>query len=283
MSAKRRKYSYKRRAVIKSGYRRSSGKGRKFIKLFVFLCLLSLAFFLIYYGGKKLAHYIYSSESAAIKEIDVIGCKNVTKTEIKELLPFTIGDNILEINLSEAENKIMEVKPELKDISINRRWQKVRVKLYERTPEAFIVSGKNIMGVDFDDKPFPLRGFMSGMKIPTIVYSTAEQRADLLKFIKIFKPVCEDFLDNIAEIKYSGSGDIVFKTYDGAVIFWGDERPEHLAHKFDKLRKIYADASTKYKRIEHIDMTFYELGKAVVKPKTGEEPEPDALKTANNN
>lgn len=267
MSAKRRKYSYKRRVVIKPGYRRSSKKGRKLRKFFVYLFLFALLCFLIYIGGKKLVGYVYASETITVKEIDVQGCKNVTKTEIKELLPFKIGDNLLKIDLSDAENKIMEVKPELRDISIKRRWQKVRVKLYERTPEAFVLAGKDVLGVDFEDKPFPLRGFMSGMKIPTIIHRTEQERGEILKFIKIFKPVCDDFLDNIAEIKYSNSGDIIFTTYDGAVIYWGDERPEHMAHKFDKLQKIYADAVTKYKELDYIDMTFYGLGRAVVKPK----------------
>jgi cell division protein FtsQ len=265
MSAKR-KYSYRRRVVIKPGYARSAKKGIKFGKLFVRLCLLALLCFLVYAGGKKLVGYAYASESAIIKEIDVIGCKNVTKAEIKELLPFKVGDNILKINLSEAEDKIMEVKPELKGISINRRWQKVRVKLYERSPEAFVVSGKDVLGIDFEDKPFPLRGFMSGMKIPTIKYRNETERSSILKFIKIFKPVCDDFLDNIAEIKYSNSGDIVFTTYDGTVIYWGEERPEHMTRKFDKLLKIYADAATKYKEIELIDIGFYESGRAVVRP-----------------
>lgn len=281
MAAKRRKYSYKRKVVIKPGYRRSSKKGRKLGKFFVYLCLFAVVCFLIYFGCKKLVGYVYASESIAVKDIDVIGCKNVTKTEIKELLPFKIGDNILKINLSDAEDKIMAVKPELKDISINRRWQKVRVKLYERTPEAFIVSGKSVLGVDFEDTPFPLRGFMSGMKIPTITYKNEEDRGKILHFIKLFKPVCGDFLDNIAEIKYSNSGDVVFKTYDGTVIYWGDERPEYMAHKFDKFQKIYVDATAKHKEIEHIDMTFYDLGKAIVKPKveTVEEAPAKTVKT----
>jgi cell division protein FtsQ len=267
MSAKRRKYSsYRRRAVVNPGYRRPSKRGRKPVKLFVCLLLFALLCFLIYLGVQKLAGCVYAAESITVKEIDVLGCKNVTKTEIKELLPFKIGDNLLKIDLSEAENKIMEVKPELKDISINRRWQKVRVKLYERTPEAFVLSGREVLGVDFENKPFPLRGFMSGMKIPTIIHKTEEERGDILKFIKAFKPVCGDFLDNISEIKYSNSKDIVLKTYDGAVIYWGDERPENMAHRFDKFQKIYVDAAAKHKGIEYIDMTFYELGRAVVKP-----------------
>jgi cell division protein FtsQ len=147
----------------------------------------------------------------------------------------------------------------------------VRVKLYERTPEAFVEHNGEMMGVDFDDKPFPLRGFMGGMKIPVIAGKTEDERKNIVKFIGVFKNVCGDFFDNIAEIKYSNSGDIVFKTYAATVIYWGDERAEHMRHKFDKLQKIYADAVTKHKEIEYLDMTYYGLGKAIVKPRNDAE------------
>ena len=267
---KRKKYSYRRRVTIKPRYSYSSKKGRKLGKAAVYLILIALACFLVYLGGRKLVDLAYAAESMAIKDIEVVGCKNVTKTEIKALLPFKIGDNLLKIDLAEAENEIKKVKPELRDISINRRWQKVRVKLFERTPEAFVFSGKELYGIDFEDRPFPLRGFMSGMKIPKILYKTEEDRAELLKFIKRFKPVCDDFLDNIEEVKFSNTNDIIFVTYDGTVIYWGDERPEYLSHKYDKFKKIYVDAMSKHKKIDYIDMTFYDLGRAVVKPKADE-------------
>ncbi len=264
----RKKYSYRRRVVIKPRYSNSSRKSKKLGKFFVYMILLCAVCFLVYLGGKKAVSYAYAADSMAVKDIEITGNKNITKSEIKELLPFKIGDNILKIDLAEAEKEIMKVKPELQSISINRRWQKIRIKLYERTPEAFVAGEKDMMGIDFEGQPFPLRGFMSGMKIPVIVSKNGEERTELLKFIKTFKPVCKDFMDNISEIRFSNSGDIVFMTNDGALIYWGDERSEHTLHKFDKFRKIYVDAMAKHKQIEYIDMTFYDLGRAVVKPKT---------------
>ncbi len=268
--ARRRKYSYRRRVAIKPRYSYPSKKGRKLGKAAVYLILLALFVFLIYLGGKKIVEIAYAADSMEIKDIEVVGCKNVTKTEIKALLPFKVGDNLLKVDLAAAANEIKKVKPELKNISINRRWQKVRVKLYERTPEAFVYVGKELYGIDFEDKPFPLRGFMSGMKIPKIIYKTKEERAKLLKFIKRFKPVCNGFLDNIEVIKFSSTNDIIFVTHDDTIIYWGDERPEYLSHKFDKFEKIYVDAMSKHKKIEYIDMTLYDLGRAVVKPQTEE-------------
>jgi cell division protein FtsQ len=221
---------------------------------------------LLCFGGKKLLEVAYKSDKMLIKNIEVFGAKNVTKSEIKELLPFNIGDNLLKINLSEAEEEIKKLKPELKNIVINRRWQKVRVMIYERIPEAFVVNDDSIVGIDFDDKSFPLRGFMSAMKVPKIICKSASERKQLLKFIKRFKSVCGEFLDNISEIKFSNTGDIVFIMNSNTVVFWGEEIQEHLAHKFKKLQKIYVDAMARYKQIEYIDMTPYCFERAIVKP-----------------
>ncbi|MCL2390373.1 MAG: FtsQ-type POTRA domain-containing protein [Endomicrobia bacterium] len=258
---KRKKYSYRRRVSAPG-----SGKKRKAGRYFFYPVFAAVVLLCVYFGGKKLVDYAYASDNMTIKDIEITGCKNVTKSEIRELLPFKIGDSLLKIDLSDAENEIKKVKPELKDISINRRWQKVRVKLYERTPEAFLASGRDILGVDFEDRPFPLRGFMSGMKIPKIICKTDAERSELLNFIKSFKPVCKDFLDNIEEIKFGSYGDIVFITHDGALIYWGDARKERMERRFDKFRKIYVDAMSKYKKVEFIDMTYYDSGRAVVKP-----------------
>ncbi|MDR3071781.1 MAG: FtsQ-type POTRA domain-containing protein [Endomicrobium sp.] len=220
----------------------------------------------VYFSGKKLLDIASRSDKIIVKDIDIVGTKNITKAEIKELLPFKIGDNLLKINLSEAEEEIKKLKPELKKIVIKRRWQKVKVRLYERTPEAFVVCNSEKEGIDFDNRPFPLRGFMSAMKVPKIIYQSDGERWKILNFIKRFKRICGEFLDNISEIKFSSTGDLIFVMNSNTVIFWGDEIPERLSPKFKKFQKIYVDAMAKYKQIEYIDMTLYCSGKATVKP-----------------
>jgi len=253
-----------------SKHLRAYNKDRKVIKLFLCLALFITAIFLIYFGGKKVISLVYNSGKIIIKDIEVVRTKNVTKAEIKELLPFKIGDSLLKIDLSEAECEIKKLKPELKNIIINRGWQKVKVKLYERTPEAFVVEGEKVLGIDFDDTPFPLRGFMSIMKVPKLFYKSNSERKELLSFIKRFKSICGDCLANISEIKFNNTKDIVFVMRDNTLVFWGSERAECLSHKFKKFQKIYLDATSKYKQLEYIDMTLYDFGKAVVKPSAGE-------------
>ncbi|MDR1259813.1 MAG: FtsQ-type POTRA domain-containing protein [Endomicrobium sp.] len=256
---KKKRYVYR---CVSTNYLCSGKKSKKFLKLF--LCFI--VFFFLCFICKKLVNFVYESDKIVIKNIEVIGTKNITKAEIRELLPFKIGDNLFKVNLSEAENEIRRLKPELKNIIINRNYQKIKVKLYERVPEAFIVSENEIFGIDFDDVIFPLRGFMNTIKVPKLFYKSNYERKKLLSFIKSFKSVCNDFIENIYEMKISSTRDIVFIMNDNTIIFWGTERFEHLANKFKKFQKIYTDAMSKYKRLEYIDMTLYNLGRAVVKP-----------------
>ncbi|MCA6085484.1 cell division protein FtsQ/DivIB [Candidatus Endomicrobiellum agilis] len=263
--AKKKRYVYRHVSTV-SGYSRSHKKGRKFIKLFFYLIVFISVAFVAYFGGKKLINLAYKSDRIVVKDIEVTGTKNVTKSEIKELLPFKIGDNLLKINPSKAEDEIKRLKPELKNIVINRYWQKVKIRLYERTPAAFVMCGNEMLGIDFDNTPFPLRGFMVTMKVPKLSYKSNAERKKLLDFIKRFKSACGGFFVDVSEMQLNKTGDIIFVMCNETVILWGAEEQEILSHKFRKFQKIYADAMSKYKRLEYVDMTLYRFGRAMVKP-----------------
>jgi cell division protein FtsQ len=263
--AKKKRYVYRHVSGV-SNYSSSRNKDRKNIKLFFCIVLYVFFVFFVFFGGKKQINLAYESDKIIVKDIEIIGAKNVTKTEVKELLPFKIGDNLLKINLSKTEDEIKRLKPELKNIVINRSWQKLKIKLYERTPEAFVMCGDEVFGIDFDDKPFPLRGFMSAAKVPKLFYRSNGERKKLLRFVKSFKPVCGDFLSDISEMKFDDAGDIIFVTRGNIVVFWGDGGQEVLSHKFNKFQKIYDNAISRYKQIEYVDITLYCFGRAMVKP-----------------
>jgi|LQAB01.1.fsa_nt_gi cell division protein FtsQ len=264
--AKKKRYVYRSVSSKASNHSNSRNKGRKSVKLFFYAVLFVFSFFFVYSGGKKLVNLAYESDKIIVKNIEVVGTKNITKTEIKELLPFKTGDNLLKINLSKAEDEIKKLKPELKNIIINRSWQKVKIKLCERVPEAFVMCGDSVFGIDFDDNIFPLRGFMSATKVPKLFYRSDVERKKLLNFVKSFKAMCGDFISDVYEMKFSGTGDVIFVTHGNTVVFWGDGGQDFLSHKFNRFQKIYADAISKYKQIEYIDMTLYSFGRVTVKP-----------------
>jgi cell division protein FtsQ len=263
----KKKRRYQKMVGITPAYSYPRKKSGRISKAFVWLLLFFIAGFLVYSGIKKITAAAAASDVFTIRDIEIIGNKNLSKAEIKELLTFKTGDNILKANLGDAENIIKDLKPELKEISLKRGWHKITVKLYERTPEAFVFSGKELCGIDFEGKIFPLRGYMNSMQVPEIIYKTEQERTELLKFIQIFKPVCKDFMGNIAQVKYGLADEIILTMRDETLVFWGEMRQRELARKFDKFGKIYIDAKAKHKQIEYIDMTFYGSGRAVVKPK----------------
>jgi cell division protein FtsQ len=268
MTAKKRKHYVYKAVHTNRSYSRNK-KSRKIFKIFFYLIFFGGLVYGLFFGINELLDIAYKSDKIIIKDINILGTKNITKAEIKELLPFKIGDNLLKVKLSETESEIKKLKPELKNIVINRRWQKIKIKLYERTPAAFVIQNGETYGIDFDDKVFPLRGFMSEMKIPKIIYKSDEERKRLLDFIKRFKFICDGFLDNISEMRINNTDDIIFVTADNMIIIWGEEMPEHLPNKFKKFQKVYEDAIFRYKQIEYINMNLYPSGRIIVKPVSG--------------
>jgi cell division protein FtsQ len=238
-------------------------KNKKFYKLFYIFVLIVL----IYYIGKNVFYVIYKSNKIIIKKIEIIGIKNLKKHEIKKLFPFKIGDNISKINLLKIKKDIKKNNSELEDIFIKRYFGKIKIKVYERNPEAYIVLNNEKIGIDYKGVLFPLNNFINYKKIPKIIYKTNYEKKILLDFIKKFKTICDDFFYNIIELKFNNIGDIVFITDRNIIVFWGcDVENDDLKYKFKKFIKIYNDAINRYKIIEYIKMTNYYSGKVLVKP-----------------
>jgi cell division protein FtsQ len=254
------------RANAKKYFLSKSKKNNRFRGRVILFLLVILIGYLLYLGGNKLYSLICNLSVFTIKTIEVDGMKNIAKTEVLAILPFSEGDNLLKINLPQTEIEIKRLKPELKDIKISRHFHKLKVKLRERTPIAFTERDGRLFGIDFDNSIFPLRGFMGAMALPKINCKTEIQRLELLNFIKEFKPVCGNFFNDIAEIEISDAGDIIFIIRNGAKVFWGEPEIKKLKYKFNMFQKIYVNAIDKYKHLEYVDMTFYDKGRAVVKP-----------------
>jgi cell division protein FtsQ len=265
---KKRHYVYKYvSAGNRNRYLHAHDKDKKVVRLFFCFTLFIILVVLICFSIKKMMNLIYNSDKIIVKSIEVVRTKNITKAEIKELLPFKVGDNFFKVNLSEAECEIKKLKPELKNVTIRRGWQRIKVEAYERIPEAFVVSSGKLFGIDFDGICFPLRGFMNAVKVPKLFYKSDYERKKLLNFIKRFKSVCGgNYLNNVNEMRFNNTKDLIFIMSDNTRVLWGKERSECLAYKFKKFQKVYLDALLRYKRLEYIDMTLYDIGRVFVKP-----------------
>jgi len=235
---------------------------KKIARLFLVLILIVLVVVLF----TKVKRYLYTCEKFQIQNIEIVGYQNVTQIEIKELVPFKIGDNLFKVDLSDAEDKIKILKPELKDITMLRRWKRVLIKLKERQPEVFILQGTSLIGLDFDNISFGLRGHMFDMKIPVLIYTTTEERLKLLEFVKLLKPYVKDFMQKIKEIKFGEVDDIILIINKKTIVYWGEFKKNEWKKKTKKMLFVFDDATKKYTNIDYIDLTFLEKDKVIVKP-----------------
>jgi len=249
---------------------------KKFMKLFLAVFVLA-AFAFAFVQAKQ---YLCACEKFQIQTIEIVGGKNVTQVEIKELIPFKTGDNLFKVDLSDAEDKIKLLKPELKDITMSRRWKKILIKLKERQPEVFIPQGESFIGLDFDNISFGLRGHMFEMKIPVLRYVSNKQRADLLNFVKFIKPYAKDFMSRITEIKYGEVDDIVFMIDGKTTVYWGSINKAEIKDKTKKMIEVFTDASSKYPGVEYMDLNFLDKNKIIVKPGLPEEPADEQVQQA---
>ena len=221
--------------------------------------------------------YLYANEKFFIDNIEVVGCNNVTETEIKNLIPFKVGDSLLKINLSETKKQLKSYKPELKNVSMSRKWKekKVIISLKEREPEVFIIENENKIGLDFDNKPFALRGNMFDMSIPTLFYSSPQDRESLLEFFKKFKSCMSEFVPYVTEIKYGEVEDIVLKMNDKTIVYWGHPQHKKIKEKAQKIKAVLNDLSKKSVIADYIDLTLIDNNKnrIIVKPSVSVEEE----------
>lgn len=244
---------------------------KKIIRLFLLLIIIVL--FVVLFT--KIKCYMYTCEKFQIQNIEITGSQNVTQVEIKELIPFQVGDNLFKVNLSDAENKIKVLKPELKDITMLRRWKRILIKLKERQPEVFILQGTSLIGLDFDNVSFGLRGHMFDMKIPVLIYTTNEEKLKLLEFVKLLKPYAKDFMQRITEVKIGEVDDIILIIDKKTIVYWGEFNKNELKNKTKKMLLVFDDATKKYTNLDYIDLTFLEKNKIIVKPTVNTEVVPE--------
>jgi cell division septal protein FtsQ len=238
-----------------------------FIKLILAIVFCVMAYHFILKG----IDFIYGLEIIKIKDIEIVGAVCLSESEIKKLVDFEIGDNIFSANLSELESKILEKKPEIKTIAIDRSFfdgglSKIRIEILERAPVAFVKTQNGIKAIDDEIKEFNVRGQMKDLRLPIISYKTTFEAGEILDFIKNIKIINEDFLANIKEIK-SIDGIRVLIISDGTMVYWGDE-DVNLAKKINMFERIYGDAKMRLSKIDYIDMSVYNLGRAIVKSKS---------------
>jgi cell division protein FtsQ len=254
-----------RNVVLRSKFRFE--RRQRMLKISQFLVSFCLIAFLLWWGWKSVTAFVFHTDYFKIKKIEIQGNKNISESEITALLPFRPGDNLFKILLSDTEQNIAQCKPELRNISIDRGWQKVVVNLKERMPVAFVTINGQRMGLDADNKPFPLRGHLFKMFLPEIVSDKEADRKRLLDFIKVFAPNAKALFPNITRLYAVHVNDVIFDLNDGVKVIWGLPEEEKIKPKLKKMQEVIVDARKRFSDIEYINLAYFDDGRIIVRPK----------------
>ena len=265
----RRKYKpvvHKRKNVTLR-YKFKYERRQKIYKIGQFFTVTAVAAFVLFFGYRSLSSFLFCSDCFKIKTIEIRGGKNISVSEISALVPFRKGDNLFKANVSETEENLRQCKPELKKMSIGRVWQGIVVKFEEREPVAFTKIGGERLGLDDENKPFPLRGAFARKTLPEIIAKDDAGRREVLNFLKTFASKAKDVYPKIVRLYPEPVNCVVFELDNGLKIFWGSCEEEKMKPKLDKLAQVLFDAKERFSGVDYVNLCFYDEGRIIVKPK----------------
>jgi cell division septal protein FtsQ len=237
---------------------------RKFTQVFVILGLTTLTGWWVW---KTVNNFLFHSEYFTIRRIEITGIRDTSESEIISLLPFRPGDNLFKVWLSETERNLRQCKPELKDISVSRRWQKILVSVREREPIACTYIDGRRMWLDDDNIPFPLKGHLIKASLPEIVTKNEAERREMVRFVRIFSAEAKDLFPRIVRLYPEPVEDVVFELDDDLRIYWGTTEKEKIKLKRERLAQVLADARGRFQGIEYVNLCYMDDGRVLVKPR----------------
>lgn len=265
----------KRRYTPSARYRQNVATRSKFkferkqkaTKALLYLLAVGLVGTLCFWTYKGVTGFIFNSEYFKIQKVEVRGIKNLAQGEITTLLPFRNGDNMFSVDLSDCEDNIAKVKPELKKVSINRGWHKIVVTVEERRPVACFTLAGTRLGLDNDNKPFPLRGNWAKEFLPEIMSPLEQERGTVLSFIKAFPPKAKDYFSGIIKFYVQPVDRVILEMKDGSKIYWGPFERSKVDIKLKKLLQVLRESSGKYSVLEYVNLSFFDDGRILIKPR----------------
>jgi len=182
-------------------------------------------------------NYFYNSKYFKVKSIDIQGNTHYKDEEVKVLIPEVIGTNIFEINKKRVEETI--ARGELywvKEAELSKIFpDKVIIKLVERKPFLIIVYKDKYFLMDSEGvvlgkiEKEDLNEYKDLILVRNVVNYSINigekiAKKNALSCADIYKVLDSQIKSMIKEarLKDNISGDIVFKTYNGVEIIFGD-------------------------------------------------------------
>ncbi|MCK9582930.1 MAG: FtsQ-type POTRA domain-containing protein [Endomicrobiales bacterium] len=263
--SRRKKFTFKTTVTTRPKVR--NRRIKQFRVIFVFMLILIVCSFLLFRGGKIISNCVVNAEQFKLRYVEVVSSKNITRSEVLSFLPFREGNSMFKLWIRETKQKILQEKPEIESVKIHRGWRKVIVTWKERTPIGWVLKDGSKIGVDYTNKEFPLRGQWAQIELPQLDAKSISERAEVLEFMKALSHFNKEFFAQGVEFSMLGNKSICFNLKDGTKIYWGTPDSFEIPDKLHKLNKVFADAKSKYKGIEYVDLRFFDQGRILLKPK----------------
>jgi len=194
--------------------------------------MISIFFIAVVWG----LNYFYHSDYFKVKNIDVQDNEHYKDEEVTILIPEVIGANLFDINKKVVEDTIAEELNWVKDAELSKIFpNRIVVKLIERRPdliifyrdEYFLMDSEGVildkieMGdLDtFGDLILVKNAVSHGINIGEKI-----AKKNVLSCADIYKAMDSQMRSLIKEARIEDNiqGDIIFKTYDGKEIIFGD-------------------------------------------------------------
>jgi len=263
--SRRKRFTFKTTVATRPKVR--NRRMKQFRVVFVFILILIVCSFLLFRGGKIISDYIVNAEQFKLRYVEVVSSKNITRSEVLSFLPFREGNSIFKLWIRETKQKILQEKPEIESVKIHRGWRKVIVTWKERIPVGWVLKDGSKIGVDYNNKEFPLRGQWAQIELPQLDAKSISERAEVLEFMKALSHSNKEFFAQGIQFGMLGNKSICFNLKDGTKIYWGTPDSFEIPDKLHKLNKVFADAKSKYQGIEYVDLRFFDQGRILLKPK----------------
>jgi len=202
---------------------RKASLGKKLRKILLFVFLL----FVLLWAGLVFIR----SDFFSLKQIEIIGNERLSEEEIIDSLQVHLGDNVLQMNMSLLEERLLLI-PRVESVKIERRWlQILQVELAEREvlalipfQEYFLEVGTNgqILGSAPQalDPALPL---LTGLAPVTVAVGEYILHTQLLDKVKEICSGLEEEKLMVSEINVANENNIILITLDGLTVWFGEK------------------------------------------------------------
>lgn len=249
------------------GFRVLAGRIARGLLSLAMLASLTVLAFMIYQYFQRTAHL-------NVGEIKIMGCMNVTESELLNLVGVDFKDSLIHLDLKEVSNRLAR-HPWVEKARVRRDWpsKALIIEVQERVPQALILL-EDLYLVDRQGEVFKKAGPKDRLDLPVFtglnhrevkerekgsvrLILEALELLELLGQKKVFTP------RQISEIHLSKKNGLVLFTLEGGMpIRMGSGG---LSEKISRLEKVLLDVQQKSKDVEYVDLNYPR--KVVVKMK----------------